>query len=196
VRQQTTILNEALAAARGTLALLIGDRNATRFFDFSDRGVVTSFIGLLAMIGLELLVGLTVGPVKAGELTETAVQTGLVYAGIISGPWVLLRILGRLDAFKPYVVALNWANVVFTIALLAVLLLGLGPLFYIGLIAGFIVSINIGRIVMTLKPLQIVMMLVAQVIAVAIALVILGTIFPPSPEELAQAAAMFSNPPS
>ena len=43
----THILEELLAAAQGTAAIIVGDRKAPSYFDFSARGLAGSFIALL-----------------------------------------------------------------------------------------------------------------------------------------------------
>ena len=43
----TTLFEELTAAGRGVVALVVGDRRASDYFDFSRRGLYGSFIALL-----------------------------------------------------------------------------------------------------------------------------------------------------
>ena len=45
----TRFVDKALSAGRGVLALVVGDRKAPQYFDLSQRGLVGSFIALLAV---------------------------------------------------------------------------------------------------------------------------------------------------
>ena len=48
--QQSTFLEELMAAGRGVIGLLIGNRQAAGYFDISRRGVAGSFIALLIAV--------------------------------------------------------------------------------------------------------------------------------------------------
>ena len=72
----TTFLDEMMAAARGCVALLVGNRQAPSYFDFSQRGLVGSLIATLIAIALAgfgpLLTGVSLpaGSSVAIEVTE------------------------------------------------------------------------------------------------------------------------------
>jgi hypothetical protein len=187
-------IEEMTAAVQGVAALVIGNRKAPDHFDLSQRGLVGSFIALLVILFAELLVGIATGRLAPGQTGPTVVQTILFYGAITLAPRVLLGAIGRADAFRPYLVALNWANFVFSIILLAVNLVGATPLFLVVVIAAFIASINVARIMMTLKPMQIVMLFAVQLIGFLIAFTVLLMLFPLSPEQLAEIAASSQQP--
>jgi hypothetical protein len=190
-----TFLDEARTAARGVFALVVGDRGASRYFAFTELGLVTSFIAVLIITGIELIVTMALG---AGGVFTSLVQTAIAYAAVLGASALYLRRIGRGDALVPFIVTINWSNAVLTVVLLATVLLGLSFLGFIVLIAGLIVSINVARLVMTLKPLQIVLLILAQAVGLLAALLLIVMLFPPTPEQLAEAAAAVaaSSPPS
>jgi hypothetical protein len=51
-----------------------------------------------------------------------------------------------------------------------------------------IVEVNIARLIVTLTPIQIAMFLIAQLVGVSIGLLLVGFLFPVSPEVLAPPA--------
>ena len=59
--KQTTLLEEMSAAARGCIALLMGDRKAASYFDFSQRGLAGSFVAFLVATLLNALSPLLFG---------------------------------------------------------------------------------------------------------------------------------------
>lgn len=184
----TTIIEEARAALQGMLALITGDRGASRFFTFTQAGLVTSFIAVLAVTALELVVTAAMGE---GHIFSSLVQTAIIYAAVLGTSGLFLRQIGRPDALVPFIVTINWANAILSLVMLVAVLLGLTFLSMLFLIVGLIVSINIARLIMTLKPLQIVLLIIAQAVGLIAALLLLVLVFPPSPEQLAaiQAAA-------
>jgi len=64
VAQQSTFLEELMAAGRGTISLLIGDRRAGSYFDFSQRGLAGSFIAFLAVTGLNAALPVLLGSAR------------------------------------------------------------------------------------------------------------------------------------
>jgi hypothetical protein len=181
---QTSYVEETVAAGRGVLALVVGDRKAPQYFDLSRRGLVGSFIALLAVtfVGavLPLLVPGLGGMYSIGKSALIAVILFTFQVGFAA---IVLRQLNRLDGLQPYVVADNWASVYISVGQLALALVGFqGDLAFFALaILVIVVEINIARLIVTLKPLQIAMFMVAQLVGVSIALIIVGTLFP-SPE--------------
>lgn len=187
-----TFLNEARAAARGVLALLMGDRTASGYFLFNQVGLVSSFIAVLLVTTVELL---ATSALISGGLFAALVQNALVYAAVLGASALYLRQIGRGDAFLPFMVTLNWSNAVLSLGLLAAMLLGLSFLVVVAAVAAIVVSINIARLIMTLKPLQIALLIVAQVVGVFAAVILLTVLFPPSPEQLAEITAAAGNRP-
>ena len=49
-QQQSTFAEEMMAAGRGVIGLLTGDRQAGSYFDLSNRGLAGSFIALLLIL--------------------------------------------------------------------------------------------------------------------------------------------------
>ncbi|MDB5541428.1 MAG: hypothetical protein JWQ89_3155 [Devosia sp.] len=190
-----TFVDEARAAARGVFALVMGDRGASRYFSFTQLGLVSSFIAVLAVTAVELVVTMALG---SGGVFTSLVQTVIAYGAVLGASALYLRQIGRPDALAPFVVTINWSNAVLTVVLLVTVLVGLSFLGIVVLIAGLVVSINIARLVMTLKPVQIVLLILAQAAGLLVALLLIVLLFPPTPEQLAEAtaAAAASSPPS
>ena len=69
----------------------------------------------------------------------------------------------------PFVVTINWANAVLSVIMLVTTLLGLSFLQLILLVAGVVLSINIARLVMTLRAMQIVLLIVVQAVGLVAA---------------------------
>jgi hypothetical protein len=190
VTAQPTLLDELVAAGRGVMALVIGDRTAPQWFDFSRRGLAGSFIALLVAQAISaygpLLFGLQPAP---GMITRGLVMVAVLFAAQVGCSALLLRQIGRLDGLVPYLVADNWATVFITV--LSAILTQMGfagdfALFAVGILV-IVVEINIARIVVTLSAMQIVMFIVAQLVGVVLGLLVLGAVFP-TPPDLAAAA--------
>lgn len=186
----TTIVEESQAAARGLLALITGDRGASRFFNFTQAGLVTSFIAVLAVTGLELVATAALGQ---GHIFTSLIQTAIIYAAVLGTSAIYLRQIARWDALVPFVVTINWANAILSLVMQAALLLGLNFFGILFLVVGVVVSINIARLVMTLRPMQIVLLIIAQAVGLIAAVLLLVLIFPLSPEQMAEIAAAASS---
>ncbi len=79
--------------------------------------------------------------------------------------------------------------------MLATTLLGLTFLQIALLIAGIVLSVNIARLIMTLRPMQIVLLIIAQAVGLVAALLVILMLFPPTPEQLAAISAAASSRP-
>jgi hypothetical protein len=178
-----SFLNEVRAAARGVLALLLGDRRASDHFVFTQAGLISSFIAVLITTTVVLVVTSTLGP---GGLFTGIVQNVIIYVALVGASALYLRQIGRFDALMPFMVALNWSNALMSVVMLVVVLLGLSFLVLVMMVAGIVVTVNIARLIMTLKPLQIVLLILAQVVGLFAAILLFTLLFPPSPEELAR----------
>ena len=182
----TTIIEELVAAARGVAAIVVGDRRAVSYFDFSRRGLAGSFIAFLVATAFSAYL-----PLVGGGGQETQIPTGrlLLMAVFLFGVQIgfsalVLRQLNRLDGFVPYLVADNWAT--FFITAISTLLNTFGlagdfALILVGILV-LVVEINISRLIVTLSPWQIAMFLVAQLVGVALGLIVIGLIFPLPPD--------------
>jgi hypothetical protein len=171
-----TFLEEATDAARGVWALLLGRSDAARYFDFSPRGIVGSFIALVLAAAVSIFGPQVLGvPAPAGAATSAAILAALLFAIQIGAAYVVLQVMGRLDGFTPYLVADNWVNLFVSLfgAVCIVIFGGDVMLLVIGLMS-IIIEINIARRIVTLAPAQVAIFIVAQVAAQLIGLLLLG----------------------
>jgi hypothetical protein len=185
VASNTTIIEEMTAAARGVGALITGDRRAPSYFDFSDRGLIGSFVAFLTVTGLNaVLPGLLGATGPTASIFRAVAMVAILFACQLAFAALALKQMKRLDGFVPYVVADNWATFFITLVTSVFAMLGLsGDLMLIVLVVlVLIVEINIARLIVTLAPLQIAMFLVAQLVGVSIGLIVLGVLLPLPPE--------------
>lgn len=178
----TSLFDEMMAAARGTLGLLMGDRRAPGLYDFSLRGLAGSFIVLIVAVAANAYMPALSGEVQQGVHPWQAVaMIALVYALQVGLVAALLNQLGRLDGLMPYIVADNWATFFITIVTTLLAVVGIqGELAILAVgIVVLIIEINIARLVVTLAPVQVVMFLVAQLVGGVLRLMLLGLIIPP-----------------
>ncbi len=182
-----TIAEEAIAAIRGVFALVFGDRRAADYFDFSERGLYGSFIAFLGTVLIAAaLPALLRPPDTPGSVFQSVLTMALMFAFEIGAGAIVLRQLNRLDGFVPYLIATNWATSIGLLAQVIGLFAGLPPevvVIVVGL-ASLLVSINIGRLILTLRPLHIVIFLVVQLVGGSIALLLVAMMYPISPAEL------------
>ena len=177
----TTILQELTAAARGVLALLVGDRRASDYFDFSDRGLVGSFIAFLAVTGFNAALPKLLGYADTdGSIFRAVAMIAILFVLQISCSAIVLRQIKRLDGLIPYLVAYNWTNGLITLGVTFAVLAGLSGdiVIIVVLLVALVIEINIARLIVTLSPLQIAMFLVAQLVGGSIGLILIGTLFP------------------
>lgn len=191
--QQSTFIEEMMAAGRGVIGLLTGDRNAGSYFDLSQRGLAGSFIALLLVTALNAVLPIMLGANVGGVITEGVITVALLLGLQILFSAIVLRQLNRLDGLVPYLIADNWAT--FFISLVSTALAAAGiandfTLVVLGIVV-IIAQVNVARLIVTLAPLQIAMFLIAQIVGVSIGLAILMFVFP-SPE-LAEAMATLQN---
>jgi hypothetical protein len=153
-QQQSTFIEEMMAAGRGVIGLLTGDRQAGSYFDLGQRGLLGSFIALLLITALNAVL-----PIILGDETESITR------GVLT---VVLTLISAALA------AAGLAND-FTLIVLGVVVI--------------IIEVNIARLILTLPPLQIAMFLIAQLVGVSIGLVVIGFLFPVSPDVTQAATA-------
>jgi hypothetical protein len=184
--QQKSLIEEMSAAARGCVALVLGDRRAADYFDFSLCGVVGSFIAFLVATLINAVVPLLFGvQPEPGEISRSLLLVAVLFALQIGFSALVLRQIGRLDGLLPYLVADNWATFFISILSTLMSIVGVGGEFgiiAIGILV-IVVEINIARLIVTLTPLQIAMFLVAQLVGVTIGLLVLGGLMPPGMAE-------------
>jgi hypothetical protein len=183
--KQTTLLEELSAAARGCVALLVGDRRAPGYFDFSMRGLAGSFVAFLVATLFNALSPLLLGiEAPPGMITRGLILVGILFAAQIAFSALVLRQIGRLDGLVPYLVADNWATFFITIISTVLAIAGLpdeAAIILLGILV-IIVEINIARLIVTLPGLQIAMFLIAQLVGVTLALFLIGLVWPPAAE--------------
>jgi hypothetical protein len=180
---QKSFFDELVAAGRGVVALIVGDRKAAQYFDLSQRGLIGSFIGLLAVTFVSALIPLAMPGAETYSIGRSALIAVILFGFQIGFAAIALRQMKRLDGLRPYVVADNWASVYISVGQLLLSFVGFqGDIAFFSLsILVIIVEINIARLIVTLSPLQIAMFMIAQLVGVAIALLLVGILFP-SPE--------------
>lgn len=183
---QQGFIDEVMAAGRGVAALIVGDRRSAQYFDFSQKGLIGSFIGFLVITFVSAILPLMTGARPDYSIAKSAVIAAILFASQIGFAAIVLRQMKRLDGLQPYIVADNWASVWISAGQLLLSLVGFqGDLAFFALsILVIVVEINIARLIVTLSPLQIAMFMIAQLVGVSIALIVVGILFP-SPETVA-----------
>lgn len=184
-QERSTPIEETLAAARGVFALIIGDRQAARHFDFGPRGLVGSFIALLTITAFNAYLPLLLG-VKESGIGRSVIMVAILFVMQLAFSAIVLKQLKRMDGLVPYLVADNWATFFITLFSNGLMLAGLtGDIALIGLgLLVLAVEINIARLILGLSPLRIAMFLVAQMVGVSVGLVLIGFLFPLSPADM------------
>ena len=178
-QKSSTFLDELVNAARGCFALLTGNRQAVTWFDFSQRGLVGSLIAFVIASALSAFGAQLFGmPSAPGIATQALIQGAMLFLIQVGVSYVVLRWMGRLDGFLPFLVADNWATFFTSILALALILFG-GPsdivLLAIAIVV-VVVEVNIARLIVTLAPWQIATFIVAQLVVSAVALLMLGAL--------------------
>ena len=192
--QQSTFIEELMAAGRGVFGLLIGNRQAGTYFDFSQRGLAGSFIAFLVVTGLNAALPVALGMKDSGGIARSILMVAILFAFQLAFSAIVLRQLKRMDGLIPYLVADNWATFFLTLISGALAAAGVdgGPGLIVLAIVVITIEVNIARLVVTLTPLQIAMFLIAQLVGVSIGLAIIGFTFPLPPGAAAQLAAIGS----
>lgn len=176
----TTFLDEFIGAVRGSIALLVGNRQASSYFDFRQRGLVGSFIALVLSLAIQAF-----GPQLIGIPTPRGIAMGVVILGVLvmasqyGIARLVLRQLGRADGFIPFVVVQNWATLLqsgLAMTVIAVfgqpiaidaggevaqLTSGSIPFVILGIMA-LVISVNLARLILTLRPLHVALFVAAQ----------------------------------
>ena len=108
---------------------------------------------------------------------------------------IVLRQVNRMDGLVPYLVADNWATFWASLVFLVLSFVGLGSIVIIATtLVGLWLQISIARTIVTLAPVQIVILLIGQLVGVFVGLLIVLALFPVSPAEL-EALTGVSSPP-
>ena len=186
--QQSTFLEELMAAGRGVAGLLIGEKRAGSYFDFSQRGLYGSFIAFLAVTALNAILPTILGMKDSGGIARSVIMVAILFALQVAFSAIVLRQLKRLDGLVPYLVADNWATFFLTLISGGLAAAGINgdPVLIVLAIVVIVIEVNIARLIVTLSQLQIAMFLVAQLVGVSIGLAIIGFTFPLPPDAAAQ----------
>jgi hypothetical protein len=185
---QSTFIEEMMAAGRGVIGLLTGNRQSGSYFDFSPRGLAGSFIALLLVTALNAVLPVILGLDSGGGVARGIFMVAILLGLQIAFSAIVLRQLKRLDGLLPYLVADNWATFFMTLISAAIAAAGLASdftLVVLGIVV-IVIEVNIARLIVTLSPLQIAMFLIAQLVGVSIGLV-LAALLIPMPELAVQA---------
>lgn len=192
--RRSTLFEEALRAVGGTWRLVLGRREATSGFDFSQRGLAGSFIALIvayvlftAITGIGAAARQTMSP--SGQLFIIGTLTAARFGALR----IVLPRLDALHAVRPVMVASNWVNAIavgglvtatFCLAFVGAMMLGptaadtlvaiILTLWVATAIATLVAEVNILRIVAGLGGGEVVMVLAAQVFALILAIFILA----------------------
>ena len=190
--QQSTFLEELMAAGRGVAGLLIGEKRAGSYFDFSQRGLYGSFIAFLAVTALNAILPTILGMKDSGGIARSVIMVAILFALQVAFSAIVLRQLKRLDGLVPYLVADNWATFFLTLISGGLAAAGINgdPVLIVLAIVVIVIEVNIARLIVTLSPLQIAMFLVAQLVGVSIGLAIIGFTFPLPAGAAAQLASL------
>lgn len=192
--QQSTFLEELMAAGRGVIGLLIGDRKAGSYFDFSRRGLAGSFIALLAITTLNAILPVILGAKDSGGIALSIVANAILFVFQIVCAAIVLRQLKRMDGLVPFLVADNWATFFVMLVPSALAAAGIAgePVQILVAIVAIVIEVSIARLIIALPPLQIAMFLVAQLVGVVLAVWLINLAIPPSPAEQAAIQAATS----
>ena len=192
--QQSTFIEELMAAGRGVFSLLIGRRDAGSYFDNSQRGLVGSFIAFLTITGVNAVLPIVLGIKDSGGIARSILMIAILFGFQLAFSAIVLRQLKRMDGLVPYLVADNWATFFLTLISGALAAAGIDgdPVLIVLAIVVIVIEVNIARLIVTLSPLQIAMFLIAQLVGVSIGLAIIGFTFPLPPDAAAQLASLGS----
>lgn len=178
----TTFLDELKLAGRGCVALVLGKREASTYFDFSERGLVGSLIATVIAIALAGFGPLLIGaPLPPGAATQSIVVNAALFVAQAATAFVALRQMGRQDGFVPYLVATNWVTLASAVLLLLSTILGPAGIMILVLvvIVALATFINIGRFIVTLTGLQIGILFISQAVGVFLALAVVAVLLGP-----------------
>jgi hypothetical protein len=155
-----TLFEEARLAALGCLAVLRGDKNAPAWFDLTLRGLMGSLIALVVIFGVSILM-----PVPGAEGDPTLSPLAqLLFIGAVAAIWV----------------AVLYSSVI----TLALSLVGFGGILALSLAwaASVYFLFRAALIVLEIRPLLVVALFAAQIVAGLFALMLLGFVLPaPAP---------------
>ncbi len=183
-----SLFDEMKDAGQGFGALVLGRADAAKYFDLGLRGLAGSFVVFLIASTLNIYLtdlvesagqGVMEGPAGPSP-AQSIFMVAVLFAIQTAFGALALRQFGRLDGLVPYLVADNWVTFFVTGASIALMLMGIKNIASVILIGGIVLlsEINILRLIVKIKPMQIAMFLVAQLVGVLSGLMLLAAVFP------------------
>jgi len=175
-----TLIDEMIAAARGTVALLAGKRRASGYYDLTLRGLTGSLIAFIIAVTFNAYAPHFSGVAGAPQPWQALTMVAVLYLFQTGFGALVLNQFGRLDGLVPYLVADNWATFFITGLSGVMVIFGLrgdAAILLVGLLV-IVLEINIARLIVTLRPIQIAIFIVAQLVGAFVGLMVLGAIFP------------------
>ena len=169
-----------MAAGRGVLAVLVGNRQAAGYFSFTERGVAGAIFALLASLALNAGLPNLLGLAQPGEFARVFLFMVISEALQMGFAAIVLRQFARMDGLVPYIVASSWASFFANLLVIGITAAGV-PGDLVGLplaILSIVLLVNVARLIVTLAPLQIAALIVAQLVAVIVGLTVFNQIFP------------------
>ncbi len=176
-----TFVEEALQAARGITMIVIGRRDAYRYFDLSVRGLMGSMAAFFIALMVNGYLPFALNPSETlAPAWQNVFLALFLFALQVGFAALILRQMGRPDGLVPYLVADNWATFFMTALSVVLVILNLSSdllMLALGILI-LIMEINIARIIVTLTGWQIAAFLAAQFAAVILGLSVFGAFFP------------------
>lgn len=176
-----TLVEETLLAARGIVALIIGRRDAHRYFDLGLTGLAGSMVAFFVALIINAYMPLLLNPADSvGPAWQSVVLALTLFVLQVGFAALALRQFGRSDGLVPYLIADNWATFFMTLVSLVLAFLHF-PADTLALPLGIlilVVEINISRLIVTLSGWQIAAFIAAQFAGVVVGLLVFGALFP------------------
>lgn len=184
-----TLFNQEMKdAARGIVAVLRGNSEAENYFDLGLRGLAGSMVAfLVAAVFNAFLPGVMGGGAEVGGEAATAptasmalLLVGVVFVFQTVFGALALNQFGKFDGLVPYLVVSNWATFFFTGLFSALRFINLSAVLFLLIMVVLLIlsEINILRLIVKLKGIQIAMFIVAQFVGALTGLMLITSVFP------------------
>ena len=148
--------------------------------DAVAAGVALCSLIFLAVTGVNATLPVLLGDHAPGDITQSILMLAVLFLMQLGCTAIALRQLKKLDLLRSYIVADNWATFFLGLFSSALAAAGVGGVYVMLALAVLviIVEVNIARLILGLTPLQIAMLLVAQLVGVWIGLSVIGAFIP------------------
>lgn len=176
-----TLIDEMMMAGRGTIALIMGRRDASRYFDMTLHGLIGSVIAIIIIFAIDAYAPLATG---LESLLGSPWQAFFVVANLhilqMGFVAILLNQIQRLDGLMPFIIADNWVTFFLSVATTIISIAGITDNFVtlVFIVLALITKINIARLIMTLPTFQVLAFLVVQLVAGFVGLMMVMVLFP------------------